>query len=90
MYTYVVTYDLNKPGQNYELREHLKENYNWAMLSESSYAIETTKTCSEVFNDLENFIDKNDTLYVVTLKKSFYGQGADEVNKWLEKHLKFC
>lgn len=37
----LVTYDLAKPGQNYEdLLEYLK-GFAWARLSESSYAIKT-------------------------------------------------
>jgi hypothetical protein len=37
----LVTYDLNKPGQNYEELKKYIDKFDWARLSESSYAIET-------------------------------------------------
>ncbi|EGR1364176.1 hypothetical protein EM77_001990 [Vibrio parahaemolyticus] len=83
----LVTYDLNSPGQNHSnLLKTIKE-YPWAKLSESSYAIKTLETPSTIFNLLKQYIDKNDNLYVVTMKKPYSGYGPQEVNDWLESNL---
>ena len=49
----LVTYDLNRPGKDYpDLLKTIKE-YSWAKISESSYAINTTKSPIDVFNQLK-------------------------------------
>jgi hypothetical protein len=83
----LVTYDLNRPGQDYpELLKAIK-GYAYAKLSESSYAILTDKTPQAVYSQLLPFIDKNDNLYVINLKQPYGGQGLKEVNDWLSKYL---
>jgi len=40
-----------------------------------------------VYATLSEFLDENDQLYVITLKRPYCGQGAEEVNKWLAARL---
>ncbi len=85
----LITYDLNRPGKDYpDLLKAIKE-YTWAKLSESSYAISTSKSASDVFNQLKPFVDKNDNIYVINLKRPYAGFGPKEVNDWLEQHLPY-
>lgn len=84
----LVAYDLNSPGQRHaDLLEFLKEQFPLAKLSESSYAIATTKTPSQVFAQLKPYIDKNDQIYVISLNRPYSGQGKKAVNDWLDLHL---
>lgn len=83
----LITYDLNRPGQNYPKIKEYIDKFAWAKLSESSYAIETNKTPNQVFSDLKNCIDSNDTLYVITLTAPWDGRGRPEVNQWLSERL---
>lgn len=88
MATLIVTYDLNKETKRPPLLKTLKETYpNWARLSESSYAIETGDSPVDVFSNLQEHIDGNDNLYIITLKRPYYGQGPKDVNDWLENNL---
>lgn len=87
MATYIVTYDLNKEVHRPNIVGEVKKSTAWAKLSESSYALSTTETPQAVYKRFEKYIDGNDTLYVITLSKPYYGQGSKEVNEWLEKHL---
>jgi CRISPR/Cas system-associated endoribonuclease Cas2 len=88
MATYLITYDLNNPGQRHsQILKAIKE-YSWARLSESSYAIETTASPQQVFNSLSNNLDKNDNLYVINLSRPYYGQGPQDVNNWLASKLR--
>ena len=87
MATLLVTYDLNKSGQNYTSFLGVIKKYTWARLSESSYAIQTYETPQAVYNNLSPYIDKNDNVYIIALSQSHYGQGPQEVNNWLSQHL---
>jgi len=89
MPTYLVTYDLNKPGADYsDLLKKIKE-FPWARLSESSYAVNVNSTPEGLFNTLKPFLDQNDNLYVITLKRPYTGFGPKQVNDWLEQHLPY-
>jgi len=90
MAVYCITYDLNSPGQNHsKLLEFIKKNFSWARLSESSYAVSSPQGPQNIFNMLSSLLDNNDTLYVITMKKPFFGHGPKDVNDWLNKNLPF-
>lgn len=85
----LVTYDLNTPGKDYnDLLKKIKSQ-NWARLSESSYAIFTTASPQAVFDQLKPYLDRNDYIYIITLKRPYTGYGPQDVNDWLEKHLPY-
>lgn len=88
MAVYLITYDLNNPGQRHSQILKAVKEYPWARLSESSYAIESTASPQQVFNSLSSYLDKNDTLYVINLSCPYYGQGPQDVNDWLSKKLR--
>lgn len=90
MNTYIVSYDLCNPGQNYEqLLKLIREYYAWARLGGSAYIIETYDTSETVRNNLLKALDRNDKLFVGTIKAdaAWYGLG-DEVSQWLINKLK--
>lgn len=86
MTVYIVTYDLNKETKRPNILSDIKST-SWAKLSESSYAISTTETPTEVYNRLGEHIDSNDNLYIITLNKPYFGQGPQDVNDWLADNL---
>jgi len=83
----LVTYDLNKPGQDYNDFYKIIKSYPYAKLSESSYAINTTDSPQTVVDRLRRYMDANDHLYVINLKRPYAGYGPKNVNDWLEQHL---
>lgn len=83
----LVTYDLDKPGQNYDDFLKVVKSYAWARLSESSYAIETDESPSDIYKKLSGFIDKNDQAYIITLKSPHAGWGPTKINEWLQEKL---
>ena len=88
MAVYLVTYDLHKPGNNYEgILEQIKKSAGWAKLSESSYAISTSETVDAAYKRIHVKADANDTMYVIALRKPWNGRGPKAVNDWLEQHL---
>jgi hypothetical protein len=87
MSTLLITYDLNKKGQDYNGFYKVIKQYSWAKLSESSYAIQTGESPISIYNQLALHLDKNDHVYIITLAKPYYGYGPDEVNTWLSNSL---
>lgn len=86
----LITYDLNKPGQDYaDLYKQMKQ-FAWAKLSESSYAVETDLSPKQMYDLLAPYLDSTDTLFVITLNRPYYGQGSKEVIAWLEPRLKYA
>jgi CRISPR-associated endonuclease Cas2 len=83
----LVAYDLHQHGQNYtDVLEYIKE-HSWARLSESAYAIETSKSPSSIRDALKKVVDANDNIYVMTLSSSWASWGPEAVNKWLKDRL---
>lgn len=88
MNIYLVTYDLNTRGQNYQgLLDKIKESSLWARLSESSYTVGTEKTPQQLFDYLKTDLDGNDQLYIIKITKPYAGFGTKEVNSWLDNNL---
>lgn len=88
MAVYLVTYDLHKPGNNYEeVLEQIKKSSGWAMLSESSYAISTSETVEAAYKRIHAKMDENDTLYIISLRNPWTGRGPKKVNDWLQANL---
>ena len=83
----LITYDLKKPGQDYSDFLKTIKGYSWARLSESSYAIDTKETPIAINDKLIPHMDKNDQLYIITLRKTYSGLGPKDVNDWLAQHL---
>ena len=83
--TLIITYDLYKPGANYELLlRKIKSFGPWAKLGGSSYLIITSKTPVEVRNVLQEALDRNDKLFVSVCPppSAWYGLPED-VSKWI-------
>lgn len=85
----IITYDLNKEKSksDYEGFYKVIKSYSWARLSESSYAIETYESPSDIFTKLKPFIDGNDNVLVLTLSSPYYGQHLKDVIDWLKLKL---
>lgn len=88
MAVYVVAYDLNKETVRPKITKEIDKTA-WALLSESSYAIETNETTDEVYNRFKKLLDENDNLYVIALKRPWSGYGPQEVIDWLEERLEY-
>ena len=85
----LVTYDLNRPEKDYsDLFKHI-ERYSNVRLSESSYAIITDKAPKAVCEELKKYVNKKDSVYIITLKRPYDGYGSKFVTDWLWKTLTY-
>jgi len=93
MRTYLIGYDLNKNGQNYDplisaIKQIAYSNLWWHCL-DSTWIIKTNSAAIQIRDSLKNLIDSNDELLVVCLD----GEGAwtgfnNECSDWLYNNLK--
>ncbi len=88
--TYIISYDLNSPGKNYENVHKVIDSYpGWAKLGGSAYIIATEETASQIRDKIMEVIDINDQLFVGIVKApaAWFGMG-DKVSDWLKNNLK--
>lgn len=83
---YAVTYDLHSPGQDYDkLHEQLKSYSSYSKRFDSFWLIDSTKSASEIRDELIKVVDKNDKLFVIEVKKHWAGRKlADGMVNWLK------
>ncbi len=68
--TKIIAYDLLSPGQDYsDLYKAIKSYPKWIKLTESCYAIETVSSCESIKDNLNQYMDSNDRIFVGPLKR---------------------
>lgn len=89
MSVYSISYDLHNPGQDYDdLHEAIKDYGAWWHHLESTWLIDTSRSASDIRDDLKEYLDSNDELLVTRLSGSWATSGINESgNDWLHEHL---
>jgi len=68
MAKHIITYDLCKPGQDYDNLITAIKNYpQWAKVTESAWFVNTNSTAATVRDNLAQYMDRGDRLMVATL-----------------------
>lgn len=67
MKRYLISYDLDKPGQNYLGLDGELENLGGIRILYSEWIVRSTSTAAQLRDHLMAFIDGNDKLLVVAL-----------------------
>lgn len=81
-------YDLRAPGRNYQaLYNAIKSYQNWGKITESSWAVITHQTSSQIRDYLQGFVDYNDRLMVIKSGGEAAWQNALADNNWLRENL---
>lgn len=89
MAAYIVAYDLQKQGQNYECLIGKLKTYptRWHM-QQSVWIIDTTESSVQIRDFLTPCLDTNDKLFVGRLSNeaAWYGY-TSEITQWLKQRL---
>lgn len=82
---YLITYDLNKKGQNYDkLYEAIKGLGVWWHYLDSTWLVETSYSASQISEKLrKEGIDDNDNLLVFRLLKDYAGWLSEKAWQWI-------
>ena len=88
MTTYLISYDLNQPGQDYKnLIDAIKSYPGYCLALKSQWFIETNdeETADTIFNNLSKHIDNNDLLFVCRVIKNLHGRFSKDCCEWLKQ-----
>ncbi len=80
----LVSYDLNRPGQNYPDLIKTIERYTHCKALKSMYFIDTAEDVTVVRDKLMKLIDGGDQLYVMRLRKHWAATRKDQCTNWLQ------
>lgn len=92
MKTYLVGYDLNKPGQDYtKLIDALKGYPGWWHYLDSTWVIKTDWTAVQIRDDLWQHMDASDELLVARLsgEAAWVGFDDDVASPWLKENITY-
>lgn len=88
---YMITYDLNSPGQNYDkVIEAIKDASNgvWCTFWKSSYLIKSNfKSADDVFAKIKPHLDGNDKVLVIEVKNNKQGWLTKEEWKYINESI---
>lgn len=83
---YLITYDLNKSGQNYDgLYKSIKKLGLWWHHLDSNWLVETTYSAEQIAATLRKAIDENDNLLVIRVYDDYAGQLTKKAWDWINK-----
>lgn len=75
---YSITYDLKKPGRNYDkLYDAIKKSPKWWHYLESNWIIISSETPNQIWDRIGEHIDKKDFLLIIEIR--------DNAQGWLPK-----
>lgn len=86
MSCYIVSYDLRKERDYKSLIEAIKK-YKWAHVLESTWAIVTTQSATEVRDYLAQHIDDDDGLFVLKSGVEAAWRKVLCPNEWLKENI---
>ena len=89
MTTFVIGYDLNRPGQDYKsVFDAIKDIGSWWHCLDSTWIVKSNLTAVQVRDKLAVHIDANDKLLVAVLSGEAAWTGFDkDCSTWLKNNL---
>ncbi|MEA4947066.1 MAG: SinR family protein [Oscillospiraceae bacterium] len=86
MAKHLINYDLCTPGKNYDdLIEAIKAYEGWAKICKSCWAVSTNSTDTQICNNLKQYMDSNDVLFVCPFNDWASLNLSKAVVDWLNK-----
>lgn len=85
--TYIVIYDISGDGDYEGIYEKLKSFSGWAKITESAWAIVTSRKAKEIRNELKPFVGSNGRLFVVKSGVEAAWSNVKASNEWFKKNL---
>lgn len=89
MAAYMITYDLNSTGQNYnEVIQAIKDSSSyWCTCWKSSYLIKSNLTPNQITDRVKPHLDSNDRFIVIELNPNYQGWLTDEQWKYINEKI---
>ena len=88
MNTYLISYDLRKPGRNYQgLYDAIKSYGTWGKINDSTWIIKTSDSAVDIRDYLSIQIDYNDSLFIVKTAREAAWRNVKAKTEWLKNNL---
>lgn len=87
MNTYIISYDMAEDGDYTALIDKIKSYRYWAHITESTWAILSYKSASDIRDDLADHFSIGSRLIVVQTAHIAAWMNTKCSNKWLEKNI---
>lgn len=88
MNTYLITYDLKKPGRNYQgLYDAIKSYGTWGKINDSTWVIKTNNSAVQIRDYLLQSMDYNDSIFVLKTEREAAWKNVRANNDWLKNNL---
>lgn len=86
MRAYLITYDLNRPGQNYDVLFAALKNIgtHWHFM-QNAWIVQTQLSAEQVRDNLARYIDRNDKLWVSLITEAAWRGLSDDGNRWIQR-----
>ena len=83
---YLITYDLNSPGQYYEeLYKAIKGLGDWIHAMQNTWFIKSRYSAKQIRDHLTSVIDHGDKLFVCEIN-DWAAYGISDAGNWLNNH----
>lgn len=87
----LITYDLNRPGQNYnDLYEEIKSAGTWWHHLDSTWIIETHLSPNDWNSRLRKHMDDNDNILIIEICQNYQGWLPEDAWRWLKDRAYRC
>lgn len=89
MAAYMITYDLNSPGQNYDdvIKTIKDSSLAWCSYWESSYLIKTNLTPDSIMTNIKPYLDNGDKFIVIEVKNNYSGWLTEKQWKFIRENI---
>jgi hypothetical protein len=86
-HTYIISYDLKGSNGYDELFEAIQSYSGWAHITESTWAVVTEDSHSEIRDHLKSYLPKGSRLFVVRSANVAAWSNTICSNEWLKKNI---
>lgn len=91
MPAYLVTYDLYRPGQNYDgLIEELKKTAGWWHYMKSTWILSSSESPAQIWERLKPQVDTTDSVLIIQVCDNVSGWLEKDAWEWIHKHVPDC
>ena len=87
---YIISYDLNKKGQNYESLYKLIKDCStgaWMHYLDSTWIIASYLSAAEISDALRETADNNDLFFIAEITKNYSGWLPEDAWKYLKENI---
>lgn len=90
-YAYMISYDLNSPGQDYDGLHSAIRNYevcnSYMKYLDSTYIITSDLKPKNIFEHLDQFLDSSDNILIMEVNNYWYARLPNDALEWLRNNL---